>query len=112
MRLLNKMPVYVTRRAAPVNVRGKMIPGPETALVFRGNIQPFNDIDTLLKEFGSNVDGAIVIFTQSRLFMKEAGQDADLIDYEGRTYQVRRVQRYSINDPHYEVVAVVEKGQK
>lgn len=109
-RLLNKMSVSVTRRLAPTNVRGKMIDQAPESLTFRGNIQPMGNIETLIQEYGSNIDGAIVIYTQSRLYMKEAGYDADLVSFEGRDYEVRRVKRYPIVDAHYEVIAVVEKG--
>ncbi len=110
-RLLPLSPVYVTRKGPPTNVRGRMVEGPSVALTFKGNIQPHNNLNSVIQTYGSNIDGAIKIYTTSRLYTKEAGQDADVVTYDGKEWQVLEVKHYPAIRPHYMVVAVIKKGQ-
>ena len=110
-RLLKLSPVFITRRGAVVNVRGRMTEGPSVALTYKGNIQPHSNLNMVIQTYGSNIDGAIKIFTTDRLLAKEDGQGGDIITHDGREWEVLESKHYPAIRPHYMSVAVIRKGQ-
>ena len=110
--LLNKMTINVERRGQATNVRGVMGEAVSTPLIIKGNLQPERNLKAIRETFGAHIEGAIKIYSETRLRTKESDGDADLIIYQGREWEVAEVRRYDILIPHYKITSILRKGEK
>jgi len=110
--LLNSMTINIKRRGQATNVRGRMIEAPPTSLDIKGNLQPERNMKAIREAFGSHIEGAIKIYSETKLRTKERDGDADLIIYQDREWEVAEVRRYDTIIPHYKIIAILRKDER
>lgn len=110
--LLSTMTINVKRRGQATNVRGRMVEAPSSSLNIKGNLQPENNLKAVRETFGSHIEGAIKIYSESRLRTKESDGDADLVIYQDREWEVAEVRRYDTLIPHYKILAILRKDER
>jgi len=110
--LLNSMTIDVKRRGQAQNVRGKLIEAKSSSLSIKGNLQPERNLRAIRETFGSHIEGAIKIYSETRLRTKESDGDADLVIYQDREWEVAEVRRYDTLIPHYKIIAILRKDER
>ena len=110
--LLGTMTINVERSGHATNVRGKMEEAVSTPLIIKGNLQPERNLKTIRETFGSHIEGAIKIYSETRLRAKESDGAADIVDYQDRKWEVAEVRRYDTLIPHYKITAILIKDER
>lgn len=110
--LLNTMTINIKRRGQATNVRGRMQEAPTSSLNIKGNLQPERNLKAIRETFGGHIEGAIKIYSESRLRTKESDGDADLVIYQDREWEVAEVRRYDTLIPHYKIIAILRKDER
>lgn len=110
-RLLNKT-IYFTRSKASTFERGQAVAGSKTSFTTKGSIQPEKNLSLIRETFGSHVEAAIKIYTLEKLRTKESEGGADVIDYDGRAWEVSESRHYDDLLPHYKSVAIMVKDER
>lgn len=110
--LLNAMDIQVKRRGHRVNVRGVLTEQEGTEFSIKGNLQPERNLRVIRETFGSHIEAAIKIYSETRLRVKESDGDADLILYDGREWEVAENRHYDILIPHYKIIAILRKDER
>ena len=110
--LLNAMTISVERRGQATNVRGKLEEAASTPLDIKGNLQPERNLKAIRETFGSHIEGAIKIYSETRLRTKESDGDSDVVLYQDREWEVAEVRRYDMLIPHYKIIAILRKDER
>lgn len=110
--LLNAMDIEVKRRGHRVNVRGVLTEQEGTTINIKGNLQPERNLRLIRETFGSHIEAAIKIYSETKLRTKEKDGDADLIIYDGREWEVAENRQYDIVIPHYKIIAILRKDER
>ncbi len=111
MRLLKTHVVKVLRRGPVRYVDGKIVQDQTASVNFTGSIQPEKNITLIRETFGSHVEAALKVFTTERLRTQEKGCDADVVEYDGRKWEVSQVRKYDDLIPHYKSIAILKKDE-
>jgi len=110
--LLKSMSIDVERRGHATNVRGTIVEAASTPLTIEGNLQPERNLKTIRETFGSHIEGAIKIYSETRLRAKESDGAADVILYQNREWEVAEVRKYDTLIPHYKIIAILKKDER
>ena len=110
--MLGESAFTVLRRNDPVNVKGEMIEQAPLSLTYLGSIQPARDITLIRENFGDHIEAAIKIYMTDRLRTFEFDGAADVISYDGRSWEVVEVRQYAAIIPHFRVTAILAKGER
>lgn len=110
--LLKTMTINIERRGQATNVRGKLVEAASVPFDILGNLQPERNLKAIRETFGSHIEGAIKIYSETRLRTKESDGDADLVIYQDREWEVEEVQRYDTLIPHYKILAILRKDER
>lgn len=111
MKLLKSHVIRVLRRGPVRYVEGKIVQDQMAPVEFLGTIQPERNITLIRETFGSHVEAALKIYTTERLRTQEKGCDADVIDYDGRRWEVSQVRKYDDLIPHFKSIAILKKDE-
>lgn len=112
MRLLNLNTITVKRRGERQNVRGVLEEQSSTLFTIKGSLQPERNIKLIQETFGSHIQAAIKIYSESRLRTQEEDGDSDVIVYDSREWEVMENRQYDNIIPHYKIIAVLRKGER
>ena len=100
------------RRFGPVRyIEGDIVKDSFKRVKVLGSLQPENNLQLVREVFGSHIQGAIKIYTIERLRTQENGCDADIVEYNGRLWEVSQVRQYTDVIPHYKTIAVLLKDE-
>lgn len=110
--LLRAMDIEIARRGQATNIRGNVVEAKSTTFSIKGNLQPERNLKTIREAFGSHIEGAIKVYSETRLRSKERDGDADLIIYQDREWEVAEAKRYDTLIPHYKIIAILRKDQR
>lgn len=95
---------------------GKYISGKYVAdceverITIKCSVQPIKPGDAIVKELGGErTDGGFYIFTKTQLFTsnESALKKADVVSYNGRQYEIAKVERWAGLMPHFKCAALV-----
>lgn len=110
--LLKTMSIEIKRRGQATNVRGKVVEAKSSSLNIKGNLQPERNMTAIREVFGSHIEAAVKIYSETRLRTKESDGDADLVIYQDREWEVAEVRRYDTLIPHYKIIAILRKDER
>jgi|LULL01.1.fsa_nt_gb hypothetical protein len=111
MRLLKSHVVRILRRGPVRYVEGQIVQDQTAPVEVLGSIQPERNITKIRETFGSHIEAALKIYTTERLRTQEKGCDADVIDYDGRHWEVLEVRKYDDLIPHFKSIAILKKDE-
>ena len=112
MRLLNLNRAQVLRKGKTENIRGKLITNDDLSLEISGTVQPERNLKLIREVFGSHIEGAIKVYSKTKLMTKEDGNGADVVTWDGRKYEVSESRLYTDIVPHYKMIAILIKDER
>lgn len=95
-----------TRRTAAAFVNGVAQPATAAPLSFRGLVQNATGAQLQRLPEGTRVSETIAVYSQTQLFAKTASLLADLVVYQGNTYEVSDVRDWSMLAGYFEYLCV------
>lgn len=99
---------HVAQRQNTTWVNGVATAGVPTAIPFKGDMQPFSNVDAVALNVGRAGIGKITVFSDIALQTSEQGGQVvgDMVTFEGKTYEI--IQESAHRNrliPHYEYYA-------
>ena len=110
--LLNAMDIKVKRRGSRVNIRGTLTEQAGSEFSIKGNLQPERNLRLIRETFGSHIEAAIKIYSETKLRTKESEGGSDIVLYDGREWEVEESRHYDIVIPHYKIIATLKKDER
>lgn len=116
MSILTLQTISIKRKERGTYDRGTFVPGAETEISIKGNAQPYRNMKMIRENFGERIEDAIIVFSVDELMVKTTSSDSDVVVYNGREYIVSDVRYFgdvlpnSSIAPHYETIAILERG--
>ena len=112
MRLLNLNSITVLRKGKTENIRGELITKEDEKLLIACTVQPERNLSLIREVFGSHIEGAIKIYSKTKLFTKEEGNGADVVEWDGRNWEVSESRLYTDIIPHHKMIAILLKDER
>jgi len=106
VRLLKAMKIEVMRPGSSEVIRGEVVESEAERLLIRGNLQPERNIKLMREVYGERVEGAIKVYTKTKLRSSSDSGEADRILYDDNEYEVSEIRKYDTMIPHYKAIAI------
>lgn len=102
-------PLTITRSSAGDYVNGRWLPSSTSPLTVQASIQPITGRELLRFPEGWRTREPVMVYTETELRTVDeaAKKQADTFAYNGRTYEVSKVEPWTMGGlSHYEVTAL------
>lgn len=107
--------IKITRTTSGEYVHGEYQEGSAQEIEIKANVQPTSTARLQQDPEGRRIIEAIKIYTKEPLTVEADGVEADIVEYNGRKYEVVETLRYeqNLNNRHYKTIAArMNKGEQ